>query len=110
MEAYKTGLDNDVVRDIVSQIVDLVHPLRIIVFGSFACGTPGPDSDIDVLGLIEDGGERQTVLDAINRDVHSRTVPFDVLVATPSILERHRDNIGLIYREILQSGREVYAA
>jgi hypothetical protein len=35
---------------------------------------------------------------------------MDVLVATPSVLERHRDNPGLIYRTILEEGREVYAA
>ena len=39
-----------------------------------------------------------------------RKVAMDVLVATPSVLERHRDNPGLIYRTILEEGREVYAA
>jgi hypothetical protein len=34
----------------------------------------------------------------------------DIIVATPSDLERHRDNPGLIYRTILEEGREVYAA
>jgi len=34
----------------------------------------------------------------------------DFLVATPSDLERNRDNIGLVYRTILKEGRELYAA
>jgi hypothetical protein len=37
-------------------------------------------------------------------------VPFDILVATPSDLERHKNNIGLIYRTVLQQGKDVYAA
>jgi hypothetical protein len=37
-------------------------------------------------------------------------VDFDLVVATPSDLEKHRDNIGLIYRNILQEGRELYAS
>ncbi|MBC8230932.1 nucleotidyltransferase domain-containing protein, partial [bacterium] len=35
-------------------------------------------------------------------------VPFDILVATPEDLEKHRNNIGLIYRTVLQEGREIY--
>jgi len=37
-------------------------------------------------------------------------VPFDILVTTPSTLEKHKDNIGLIYQTILKEGREIYAA
>ena len=37
-------------------------------------------------------------------------IPFDVLVATPQDLEMHKDNVGLIYRTILQEGVEVYAS
>jgi len=32
----------------------------------------------------------------------------DVLVATPSDLERHKNNIGLIYRTILREGKDLY--
>jgi hypothetical protein len=37
-------------------------------------------------------------------------VAFDIIVATPSDLERHKDNVGLIYRTLLREGKEVYAA
>jgi len=36
--------------------------------------------------------------------------PVDILVATPDVLERHKDNIGLVYHTILAEGREIYAA
>jgi hypothetical protein len=36
--------------------------------------------------------------------------PIDIVVATPRVLERHKDNIGLIYRSVLAEGKEVYAA
>jgi hypothetical protein len=36
--------------------------------------------------------------------------PVDIVVATPSVLERHKDNIGLIYRTVLAEGKQVYAA
>ena len=98
------------INELVHQIVGLVHPLRIIIFGSAASGNMGPDSDVDMLVLVPDGTRRKEVLDKIYREVHAPVLPFDVLVATPTILARHRHNIGLIYREILRTGREIYAA
>ena len=94
----------------MQQIVALVHPLRIVLFGSRAKGEARLDSDIDVLVLVPDGADRNRILDKIYRDVHVASVPFDVVVATPSILQQHGENIGLIYRDILRTGQEVYAA
>jgi hypothetical protein len=37
-------------------------------------------------------------------------IPFDPLVATPSDLQKHQRNIGLVYSTILREGIEVYAA
>ena len=36
-------------------------------------------------------------------------VPFDIVVATPKDLEVYKEDIGLIYRQALQEGVEVYA-
>jgi hypothetical protein len=44
------------------------------------------------------------------RQIKGLGTPFDISVATPSDLERHKDNIGLIYRNVLQQGKGVYAA
>ena len=36
--------------------------------------------------------------------------PVDILVTTPAALEKHKDNLGLVYHKILREGREIYAA
>ena len=41
--------------ELTRRIVDAVHPLRIILFGSAARGEAGPDSDVDF--LVEAGPE-----------------------------------------------------
>jgi len=90
--------------------VDAAHPLRIILFGSAARGEMGLDSDVDVLVVMPDGTPRRET----SRFLHTQLfgIPFgvDILVTTPEHLERHRDNIGLIYRSILAEGKEIYAA
>ncbi|MBF0428954.1 MAG: nucleotidyltransferase domain-containing protein, partial [Magnetococcales bacterium] len=39
----------DTIREIVCTIVKHFNPARIILFGSYATGTPRPDSDLDLL-------------------------------------------------------------
>ncbi|MEW6380823.1 MAG: nucleotidyltransferase domain-containing protein [bacterium] len=99
-----------VINQLVQAIVEAVHPIRIILFGSAARGEMHPDSDIDLLIVMPEGAYRRRTAQFLYRQIKGLKVPFDILVATPSDLERHKDNIGLIYREILQEGREVYAA
>ncbi len=102
--------DLEVIEQLVQHIIELVQPLRIILFGSAARGEMGADSDIDVLVVMPEGVHRRQTAQLLYRQIRGLGVPFDILVATPNDLERHRDNIGLIYRTILREGREVYAA
>ncbi|MYE87904.1 nucleotidyltransferase domain-containing protein [Candidatus Poribacteria bacterium] len=101
--------DPEVIEQLMARIIELVQPLRIILFGSAARGEMGPDSDIDVLVVMPDGVRRRQTAQFLYRQIRGLGVPFDILVATPDDLERHQDNIGLIYHSILREGREVYA-
>ncbi len=100
----------DVVGELVRRIVEAVHPLRIILFGSAARGEVGPNSDIDVLVVMPEGVHRRQIAQLLYNQISGLGIPFDILVATPKDLEKHKENIGLIYRSVLREGREVYAA
>jgi predicted nucleotidyltransferase len=100
----------EVVEQLVRRIIELVHPLRIILFGSAARGEMESDSDIDVLVVMPEGVHRRRTAQLLYRQIRGLGVPFDILVATPDDLERHKDNIGLVYQSILREGREVYVA
>lgn len=91
------------------QIVELVHPLRIILFGSASRGEMSSQSDLDVLVVMPEGIHRRHTAQFLYRQINGLGTPFNILIATPSDLEKHKDNIGLIYRTILQEGKEVYA-
>ena len=100
----------EVIEQLVRRIIELVYPLRIILFGSAARGEMESDSDIDVLVVMPEGVHRRRTAQLLYRQIRGLGVPFDILVATPNDLEVHRDNIGLIYQTILREGREVYVA
>jgi predicted nucleotidyltransferase len=102
--------DPTVIDHLVRQIVGAVQPLRIILFGSAARGDIHPNSDLDVLVVMPEGTHRRRTAQALYREIRGLGQAFDVIVATPADLERHKDNIGLVYYTALREGKEVYAA
>jgi len=98
------------VLNLVEQIVSLIRPIQIVLFGSLAREEGSPDSDIDLMVVVPDGSRRRAIAQQLYRDIRNVRTAFDLVVATPSDLEKHRDNIGLIYRNILKEGKELYAA
>ena len=99
-----------VIESFVQKIVEAVHPLKIILFGSYARDKVNPESDIDVLVVMPEGVHCRRTAQLLYRQIRGLGVPFDILVTTPGALEKHKDNIGLIYRTVLKEGREIYAA
>ena len=97
------------IRQVVDQIVALAHPRRIILFGSAATGRVEEDSDLDFLVVVPESEHQEDLTDRLNMEVHNRPMPCDFMVVTQGVLDRNRDNPGLIYGEILTKGREVYA-
>lgn len=112
LDAFSSDMqvDPEALSRLVGSVVETVHPLKIILFGSAARGEMHPQSDIDVLVVMPEGTHRRQTAQLLYRQISGVGVPFDILVATPGDLEKHKDNIGLIYRSVLQEGREVYAA
>lgn len=102
-------VNSKVIDLLVQGIVEAVHPLKIILFGSAARGEMNPDSDLDVLIVMPEGVHRRRTAQFLYRQIKGLKVPFDILVATPFDLEKHKNNIGLIYRTILEEGIEIYA-
>jgi len=97
-------------NELVQRIVSAVHPLRIILFGSAARGEMGADSDIDVLVVMPDGTHRRHTAEMLQQHFFGIPYGIDVMIATPADLEKYRLSVALIYRTILEEGRELYAA
>ena len=106
----ETATINLHIEHLVEQIVQAVHPLKVIVFGSVARGQAGPRSDVDLLIIVPEGTHQRRTAQHLYEHLSGNGLSFDLLVATPSTLEKHRNNPGLIYRTILEEGWEVYAA
>ena len=98
------------IETLVERMVKAVNPLKIILFGSAARGEMKADSDLDVLVVMPDGTPCASTARYLYREMFGFGFPLDILVTTPSSLEKHRDNPGLIYRSIIAEGKEIYVA
>ena len=102
--------DSQIIEQVVDRIVESIRPLRIILFGSAARGEMGKDSDMDILVVMPEGTHRMKTAQDLHIQLYGVPAAVDVLVATPSDLEKHKDNIGLIYKTILREGKDIYVA
>ena len=99
-----------IIGEVVIRIVQEVHPLQIILFGSTVRGEQDAHSDVDLLVVMPDGTLKRRTAQKLYRTLRGLPLPVDVLVTTLGDLDRQKDNLGLIYRTIVQNGRPLYAA
>jgi predicted nucleotidyltransferase len=87
-------------------------PQKVVLFGSYAYGTPGPDSDIDLL-IIKETPERfidrWVMVQRILTGMH-QSLPVETLVLTPEEIQRRLTIGDHFIREILEKGEILYAA
>ncbi len=94
--------------EITKRILTISQPERIILFGSYARGDYGPDSDLDLLVILAKIDSTRAESNRLRRALRGLLAPIDILVATPEQIERHRQTIGLIYRPALEEGMVIY--
>ena len=78
-----TTLTPALVHTIVTRIVDAVDPVSIILFGSYAYGTPHKECDVDLLVILETALPRHKRSIKINQALAGLLIPKDILVYTP---------------------------
>src|SRR5947208_2860986 len=100
--------DPTILADIIKRIVEAADPERIVLFGSAARGTMGPDSDLDLLVIKGGKFNRNRVTTAIYRNL-SGEIGVDAIVVTPEEAERYRNTHCLVICPAMREGRVVYA-
>ena len=106
--AGETGISLQSIRNVTRRIVEEFQPEKIVLFGSYAYGTPGPDSDVDLLVVMDTSlSSRQQRLE-ISRVLSPRPFPMDILVRTPKDLAERLKLGDSFLQDIISRGKVVY--
>jgi len=92
---------------ISEKIVREFQPEKIILFGSYAYGNPGPGSDVDLLVILHfEGRAFRKSLEILNRVAPEFSV--DLLARRPEDTERRYAEGDPLIREALDHGKVLY--
>ena len=97
------------IADVGRHIGREFHPQRVLLFGSHATGTPGEDSDVDLLVVMPFEGTPPAKSVEIRLKINP---PFavDLLVRTPQAVQRRLEMGDQFMRNIIESGKVLYEA
>jgi predicted nucleotidyltransferase len=100
-------IEPDVIRQLARQIALQFHPRKIILFGSYAYGQPRPESDVDLLVIMEtDLRESQQALQI--RQYLKPLFGLDILVYPPAKLSQRLEWGDSFLTEIVSRGIILY--
>ncbi len=98
---------NEDIQQLSENIAREFRPERIILFGSYAYGTPTNDSDVDILVILPfDGKPMHKALEILKKV--RPNIPVDLLVRTPDQVKDRIDKNDWFLREIVMKGRKLY--
>jgi predicted nucleotidyltransferase len=95
-----------VIRRFARQIAEQFRPDKIILFGSYAYGTPHKDSDVDILVVMPAYDEINQAVRILYRTDPS--FPTDLIVRTPQNLRWRLDEGDWFLREIVEKDKVLY--
>lgn len=103
----KNLVDERNIAELGARIAHDFHPLKIILFGSYAHGNPSPDSDVDIMVVLPfEGKNFRKSLEILN----GVNPPFsvDILARRPDDVKRRYEEGDPLIREVLDRGKILY--
>jgi len=95
-------------RPAIQKIVAELNPEKIILFGSYAYGTPNPHSDVDLLVIMKTRASLKERSWAVSRLLLPRPFPVDILVKTPKEVKEAIEARDFFLKDILTRGKVLY--
>ena len=91
-------------------LVESARPTRVILFGSQATGSAGPDSDGDLLVVKSEVGDVLEENFQLRLKLMPLCLPMDLILTSQARFDRWRDVPGTLYHDAAHQGRLLYEA
>lgn len=106
------SVSEQLLRDMTKVIVDQVHPVRVVLFGSHASGVAGPQSDVDLLVITPEGfgpnSSRRKIAAQLWRSLARFHIPVDLVLYSEQEVDEWRDSSNHLTTRALREGRVLH--
>ncbi len=96
-------------RRVAAEIVRRFDPEKVILFGSYAYGTPNQDSDLDLMVVCRSGERPLDLAARIDAGIAHRLLPIDLMAITPTQMKRRLAGFDPFLEEVLRKGIVLHA-
>ena len=107
-ETLRPRVTDTLLAEITRRIVEQFHPYQIVLFGSYATGGPGPESDVDLLVIMDSDEPMAKRIRRVLEVAKVRFLPMDVIVRTPEEIAERLAMGDFFLAEILEKGKVLY--
>jgi predicted nucleotidyltransferase len=107
-KSLKPPVTRLLINSIVKRLTSNLNVEKIILFGSYASGTPTKDSDIDIFVIVntKEKGIRRYAL--VSELLEPREIPLDIIVKTPAEVKRRSKLFDPLLTDIYKTGKILY--
>jgi len=103
----RVRIPEEIIQELISHIASQFHPKQIFLFGSYAYGKPRPESDVDLLVIMDTPLRESEQAMQIRKSINP-LFGVDILVYTPARLEQRLKLGDSFLKEITEKGLVVY--
>jgi predicted nucleotidyltransferase len=96
------------IQKVADQIAERFHPEKVILFGSHAYGTPAPDSDVDLM-VVMDTDDPMHTAGLISAGI-DHPFSMDILVYRPSDMAEYLQEGAIFATRVMTKGKILYEA
>ena len=102
-------VDEKLLEEIIKRILNVINPLKIILFGSWAYGKPLKGSDLDIFVVVDDENtSRLKIASEIYGVLSDILISKDIIVATPHQIEDWKNVPQAFITTIVKKGKVIY--
>ncbi|MBI4291512.1 MAG: nucleotidyltransferase domain-containing protein [Betaproteobacteria bacterium] len=99
---------SDKIEAAIRLLSEAAEPARIVLFGSYARGNAGEDSDLDLLVIEQHVEDRAKEMVRLRRLLRPLRIPADILVYSAEEVARWGDQPGSVLYWALREGKVVH--
>ncbi len=96
------------IEEMAQRLVEQFNPDKIVLFGSYARGDVGIDSDVDLLVVKSIVGSKREARIAMRMAVRGLGIAKDIVLATPEDIAKYQNVVGTVIRSALNEGKVLY--